>query len=291
MATNRDGVGGDERRGAHPLGPFCLLTSLLALILSAGYALVPTLADPPAYLALLGLGGATPIPGSTQNVRAAARCTGSGCSVAVAGARVDPLAGVGSAAASPPGRSVTAIVAATALATPTTTASSARATPAVSTPSVAAVPVTLEVAGDRLVVSVPALLSGSPLLLGLVEGYLRCWEGRARAYAASDTATLRDFLAEPARGEATGRIERLRAEGRVQRFEGEHVIAILGLEGDRAWLVDEYIVRVVAAPEAHGGTPGATPEPEVSERVRATFTLVRVDGGWRIADSVSTPVR
>lgn len=259
MATSRDGAPGDGRRGAHPLGPFCLLASLLALILSVGYAVASALAAPPAYLALPGPGGATPIVGGMRDAGAAVRCVGPGCSGIAAGASVDPSSGAGSAVASPPGRSVTTMVAATAQAA-SPTASSARANPAVPTPSGAAVPVTIEVAGGRLAVSVPVSLANSPLLTELVGGYLRCWDGRARAYAASDTAMLRDFLAEPARGEATGRIERLRAEGRVQRFEGGHAIAILGIEGNRAWLVDEYVVRVVAAPETRAGTAGRRPD-------------------------------
>jgi hypothetical protein len=298
MATSRDGAAGEGRLGAHPLGPFCLLASLLALILSVGYALAPALTVPPAYLALPGPGGATPTVGGTRDASAAVRCAGPGCSGMAAGASVDPPAGSGSAVASPPGRTVIGTVVATMPAAPAT-APGARATPAAPTPTVAAVRVTLDVAGGQLSVSVPVSLAGSPLLPELVGGYLRCWDGRARAYAASDTATLRDFLAEPARSEAARRIERLRAEGRVQRFEGGHAIAILGIDGDRAWLVDEYVVRVIATPEPRAGTavpaPGsaraATPAPEVNERVRATFTLTRVDGGWQIADSVSTPVR
>ena len=31
--------------------------------------------------------------------------------------------------------------------------------------------------------------------------------------------------------------------------------------------------------------------PDVTERVRVTFTMKRVDGGWKIADRLSAPVR
>ena len=108
---------------------------------------------------------------------------------------------------------------------------------------------------------------------------------------------------EPALGEATGRIERLRAEGRIQWFEDGHAITLLAIEGEWAWLVDEYTVGIGAATPRPSATerqlPSSTPDrlfastvaPPLRERVRATFTMKRVDGAWKIADSASVPVR
>jgi len=169
---------------------------------------------------------------------------------------------------------------------------------------VATVRVTLAIVGGAQPVSAPTALADSPLLPVVVEAYLRCWDGRAMAYAAADPAALTVVLAEPALSEATARIVRLRAEGKVQRFEGGHALTVVAIEGDRAWLVDEYVVRVVTAP---GPRPVPTPltttpsasgpmglptlVSDESERIRVTFTMKRVGGVWKIADSVSGPVR
>ena len=180
--------------------------------------------------------------------------------------------------------------------------SPARAAPTAS--GATGVQVALDVAGGRQVIAAPAALSASPLLAEVVASYLRCWRERARSYALADPTPLRGVLVEPALGEATGRIERLRAEGRVQWFEDGHAITLLAIEGEWAWLVDEYTVGIGAAPsprpsatprQSSSPTPDRPPMPTVApplrERVRATFTLKRVDGVWKIADSVSAPVR
>lgn len=305
MATGGGTAADNDPQPTHPLASFCLLASLLALILSAGYAVAPALSGPPVYLPLADPGAATPRIGVTRGAGDTATCAGPGCGGAAGGGILDPSAGAGSTMPGRSGGLIPPTVAAAAPAGLATAVPVSRVTPGVPAVTVtASVQTTLEIGSGRQVVSAPVPLVGSPLLSEVVAAYLRCWDGRAHAYAAADTAMLRAFLAEPALSEATGRIERLRAEGRVQRFEGGHAITVLAIEGDRAWLVDEYTVRVVAAPEpqpalaptaAFGATPELvrtrTPAPEVSERVRVTFTIMRVDGIWKIADSVSTPVR
>ncbi len=294
-----DGAG----RGVQPLALFCVLTGLLALLLSVGYAVAPSLSHPPGYLPLSG-----GIPGATAGARAGsapAGCTSLRCAGVGGGAETAPLSGGGSPVLPPSGGPSAPSPTVAPRLTPTPRASVAGAPAAVSaTVAVATVRVTLAIVGGAQPVSVPAALADSPLLPAVVEAYLRCWNGRAMAYAAADPVGLTAVLAEPALGEATARIARLRAEGRAQRFEGGHMLTVVAIEGDRAWLVDEYTVGVVTAP---GTAPAPTPltttspasgplrtptiVPDVTEHVRVTFTMKRVAGVWKIADSVSGPVR
>jgi len=283
-----DGAGG----GVQPLALFCALTGLLALILSVGYAVAPSLSRPPGYVPLSG-----GTPGATAEARAggaAPGCTGAGCASegddpglaspsGSGGGSGAPLPTVVSRPSQTPRRSVAG------------TASVAGSIPATAAP----VRVLLTITGGAQPVSVPAALADSPLLPLVVEAYLRCWDGRAAAYAAGDPAALATVLAEPALGEATGRIARLRAEGRVQRFEGGHALTVVAIEGDRAWLVDEYVLRQRDEPQPQPtvGPSSTMPmhapssRPEVVERYRVSFILLRVDGVWKIADSVSNVVR
>ena len=304
--TGRGRAAGEQGQRMHPLPSFFLLVSLLALILSVGYAVAPGLARPVGY-APVARPGATPT--GIQDSGGSGRglpCAGPGCAGATTGRGTEPFAGGGSTVGRPASGTLPPVAT---IATPTGVATSA--TPTVSTPPAApptsgatGVRLTLDVAGGKQAISAPAPLAASPLLAEVVESYLRCWRERGRSYALADPAPLRGVLVEPALGEATGRIARLRAEGRMQWFEGGHAIAILGVEGEWAWLVDEYTVGIGPAPMPR---PSATPQlstsptpgrartptvaPTIRERVRATFTLKRVDGVWKIADSVSVPVR
>ncbi len=294
-----DGAGG----GVQPLALFCALTGLLALILSVGYAVAPSLSRPPGYLPLSG--GTASATADARIGGAAPDCTGSRCASEGGNPEVVPISGGGSPVLPPRGGPNTLIPTVASWLTPTPRASVAGAPVAGSALAAGAtVRATLAIVGGAQPVSAPVALADSPLLPVVVEAYLRCWDGRAAAYAAADPVGLTAVLAEPALGEATARIARLRVEGRVQRFEGGHALTVVAIEGDRAWLVDEYTVRVVTAPgprpvptplttipPASGPLRTPTNVPDVTERVRATFTMKRVGGVWKIADSVSGPVR
>lgn len=304
--AGRGRAAGEDGRRMRPFAIFSLLSSLLALTLSIGYAAAPHFSRPIGYAPVAFVGTASRGGGATVGSGDGVRCAGPGCANATTVGATDPFAGGGSTSPRPASGTPTpsgAIATATGVATPTAvTVPTVPAAPASS--GVAGVRLTLAVAGGEQVISAPVPLATSPQLAGLVESYLRCWRERGRAYALADTAMLRVVLAEPALGEATGRIDRLRAEGRVQWFEGGHAITVLGIEGEWAWLVDEYVVGIGAAPSPRSTatpqssappSPGQSRTPTVGppnrERVRATFTLKRVDGVWKIADSVSVTMR
>lgn len=300
-ADGREPVAAEGERRLAPFPTFCLLVGLLALILSIGFAVAPGLSRPIGDVPIASMGTAPIGNHGPAGVDGGTPCAGHGCADAAAGRTAEPFAGGGSMVVPPlPG--------ATATATSGVATSSERAAPtapaAPTTIGATTVPVTLDLAGGRQAIAAPAALAASPLLAEVVESYLRCWRERARAYALADATPLRGALAEPALGEATGRIERLRSEGRLQWFEDGHAITLLAIEGERAWLVDEYVVGIGPAPSPRlTVTPRQTPlptparlvtptvAPPLLERVRVTFTLKRVDGVWKIADSMSVPIR
>ena len=291
-------MGADEgERGMRPFSVFSLLVGILALILSIGFAVATGLTRPVGY-ALVSSARSTAAADAASS--GGAPCSGPGCAGVMG--TVGPFAGGGSMIGQPTSPTyptgAPGTVPGGVAPDPAAPAPPPRAVP---TPlGAAAVPVTLDLAGGRQSVAAPPALAPSPLLAEVVEAYLRCWRERARSYALADPALLPGVLVEPALGEATGRFERLRLEGRVQWFEDGHAITLLAIEGEWAWLVDEYTVGIGAAPSPRPSatsrqTPArpfaATVAPPLRERVRATFTLKRVDGVWKIADSASVPVR
>lgn len=299
--AGREPVAGEVERRMPPFLTFFLLVSILALVLSIGFAVAPGLSRPVGY-APVESGRTAPADnrgsGGTDD---STSCAGPGCAGTATVGTVSPFAGGGSTVVPPPPGATATTASGVAMPSPRA-APTAPAAP--TTSGVAGVQVTRDVAGGSQSIAAPAALAASPLLAEVVESYLRCWRERARSYALADPTPLRDVLVEPALGEATGRIARLRAEGRVQWFEDGHAITILAIEGEWAWLVDEYTVGIGAAPsprpaatprQSSSPTPDRPPTPPIApplrERVRATFTLKRVDGMWKIADSVGVPVR
>lgn len=115
------------------------------------------------------------------------------------------------------------------------------------------------------------------------EAYLRYWEVYAQALIDLDTAGLADVMTGPRLERALDEVEGLRNDGRAVRVVVENNPLVVEVENDEATVFDEYEnSSYLVDPE----TKEPVDTPPNAETIRDTVTMVRIDGTWKVLDSV-----
>jgi hypothetical protein len=117
----------------------------------------------------------------------------------------------------------------------------------------------------------------------VTEGYLQYWHVYSDALYNLDASRLGDVMTGPRLQRAIDEVSGLVQQGRAVKIEVSNQPVVLQVDGDKATVFDEYQNR-------SGFIDPVTKEPLSSpgnaEVIRDSVTLTRVDGVWKVLDSV-----
>jgi hypothetical protein len=134
-------------------------------------------------------------------------------------------------------------------------------------------------AGSPAATAAPSVLT--PLQKEIIEGYLRYWEVRIRAYYELDVSHLPEVMAGAELQREEGAIRDLRAQGRAAKWDVEHNFRILKATPDEAEVYDEYVNRSVFIDASTKQEIPAKSPPPVR---KISFFLKKGDGSWKVVD-------
>jgi len=109
------------------------------------------------------------------------------------------------------------------------------------------------------------------------------WQVRSQALLELDSSHLRDAMAGDHLESMTRRIDELRSENRAIKTDVDHEIHIVQVSPDAARVVDDYISNTIYVDPI---TKQPLSEP-ASDELRVLYQLQKLDGTWKVVDSVS----
>jgi len=116
----------------------------------------------------------------------------------------------------------------------------------------------------------------------VLQAYNQFWQIRSQALLELDPSQLVHVTAGPVLDGERRAIETLRAQNRAQQVEVEHNARILFASADEAAVEDHYVSHTVLVDAASK----APIEPPPSTSWRLAYRLQKIDGVWKVVESV-----